>query len=111
MVPAASSSAHHAANVGANRSSADRSPAAIGKPGVPVAVLALLLASLLFPDDMSDYDGYEDYFLSRRRWFFGLFATTFVVVAGSRLGSTLRSRPQATSATAAARRALRASAR
>lgn len=43
------------------------------------AFLFFLLACLLFPDDMSDYDGYEDYFLSRRRWFFGLFAATFVV--------------------------------
>lgn len=43
------------------------------------AFLFCLLANLLFPDDMSDYDGYEDYFLSRRRWFFGLFAATFVV--------------------------------
>lgn len=43
------------------------------------AFLFFLLASLLFPDDMHDYDGYEDYFLSRRRWFFGLFAATFVV--------------------------------
>ncbi len=43
------------------------------------AFLFFLLASLLFPDDLSDYDGYEDYFLSRRRWFFGLFAATFIV--------------------------------
>ncbi|MDQ8756967.1 hypothetical protein RCO27_12085 [Sphingosinicella sp. LHD-64] len=43
------------------------------------AFLFYLLASLLFPDDMSDYEGYEDYFLSRRRWFFGLFAATFAV--------------------------------
>lgn len=43
------------------------------------AFLFFLLASLLFPDDMREYDGYEGYFLSRRRWFFGLFAATFVV--------------------------------
>jgi hypothetical protein len=34
---------------------------------------------LLFPDDLREYAGYEDYFLSRRRWFFGIFALTFVV--------------------------------
>ncbi len=37
-----------------------------------------VLASLLFPDEMAEYDSYADYFLSRRRWFFGLFALTFV---------------------------------
>jgi hypothetical protein len=43
------------------------------------ALLFFLLASLLFPEDMSDYAGFEDYFLSRRRWFFGLLALTLVV--------------------------------
>lgn len=42
------------------------------------AFLFYLLASLLFPADLEGYKGYEDYFLSRRRWFFGLFATTFL---------------------------------
>lgn len=42
------------------------------------AFLLYLLASLLFPDDLSDYDGFEDYFLSRRRWFFGLLVASFV---------------------------------
>lgn len=36
------------------------------------AFLHYLLASLLFPEWMDDYAGYEDYFLSRRAWFFGL---------------------------------------
>lgn len=43
------------------------------------AFLFYLLASLLFPDDMQEYPTWEDYFLSRRRWFFGLFALTFVI--------------------------------
>src|SRR6187399_2367830 len=43
------------------------------------AFLFFLLASLLFPEDMSDYAGFEDYFFSRRRWFFGLLALTLVV--------------------------------
>lgn len=43
------------------------------------AFLFYLLASLLLPETMEEYDGYEDYFISRRRWFFGLFALTFAV--------------------------------
>jgi hypothetical protein len=27
---------------------------------------------LLFPRDLAGYDGFKDYFYSRRRWFFGL---------------------------------------
>ncbi|MBO9519070.1 MAG: hypothetical protein J7493_13470 [Porphyrobacter sp.] len=37
-----------------------------------------LLGSMLFPEDMKEYSGFEDYFISRRKWFFGLFAVTFV---------------------------------
>lgn len=40
------------------------------------AILYFLLSKLLFPDDISEYGGYEQYFLSRRRWFFGLLAAT-----------------------------------
>jgi hypothetical protein len=43
------------------------------------AFLFFLLACLLFPDDLTDYAGFEDYFFSRRRWFFGLLALTLVV--------------------------------
>jgi hypothetical protein len=42
------------------------------------AILFYFLATLLFPSDLMDYSGYEDYFLSRRRWFFGFLAATFV---------------------------------
>ena len=42
------------------------------------AVLLFLLAALLYPDSMLDYDGYEDFFFSRRRWFFGGLAATYV---------------------------------
>ena len=42
------------------------------------AALAYLLCALLFPDDLDEYAGYRDYFMSRRRWFFGLLALTFV---------------------------------
>jgi hypothetical protein len=36
------------------------------------AVLIYLWCALLFPRDLAGYDGFEDYFYSRRRWFFGL---------------------------------------
>jgi len=42
------------------------------------AILFYFLCTLLFPSDLTDYSGYEDYFLSRRRWFFGFLAATFV---------------------------------
>jgi len=42
------------------------------------AILFYSLCTLLFPSDLLDYSGYEDYFLSRRKWFFGLLAATFV---------------------------------
>ena len=42
------------------------------------AILYYFLCTLLFPSDLKDYSGYEDYFLSRRRWFFGFLAATFV---------------------------------
>jgi hypothetical protein len=36
------------------------------------------LCTLLFPTDLRDYSGYEEYFISRRKWFFGFLAATFV---------------------------------
>ena len=36
------------------------------------AVLIYLLCALLFPRDLEGYDGFKDYFYSRRPWFFGL---------------------------------------
>ena len=43
------------------------------------AFLLYLLATLLIPDDIAEYESYGDYFISRRRWFFGLFAVTVPV--------------------------------
>jgi hypothetical protein len=43
------------------------------------AIIFFLLCSLLFPDQMEEYKGYEDYFTSRRKWFFGIFALSFIV--------------------------------
>jgi hypothetical protein len=42
------------------------------------AILFYSLCTLLFPSDLKDYSGYEDYFLSRRRWFFGILAATYI---------------------------------
>jgi hypothetical protein len=36
------------------------------------AFLIYLWCALLFPRDLEGYDGFEDYFYSRRGWFFGL---------------------------------------
>jgi len=43
------------------------------------ACLLFLATTLLFPDKMDEYAGYRDYFMSRRRWFFGLLALIFIV--------------------------------
>jgi hypothetical protein len=42
------------------------------------AILFYSLCTLLFPSDLRDYSGYEEYFLSRRRWFFGFLAATYI---------------------------------
>ena len=36
------------------------------------ALLLYLTCALLFPRDLADYDGFKDYFYSRRGWFFGV---------------------------------------
>lgn len=43
------------------------------------SVVLFLLAALLSPDNIAEYNGYEDFFLKRRRWFFGLFGATFIL--------------------------------
>ncbi|RXF69619.1 hypothetical protein [Hansschlegelia zhihuaiae] len=43
------------------------------------ACLLFLTSTLLFPDQMGEYSGYRDYFMSRRGWFFGLLAAVFLV--------------------------------
>ena len=49
------------------------------------AVILYFLCALLFPDDMDDYDGYRDYFLSRRAWFFGLLGAAYLLDLGDTL--------------------------
>ncbi|WP_454853826.1 hypothetical protein [Rhizobium binxianense] len=41
--------------------------------------LFFLLCALLFPGSLEEYGGYEEYFISRRRWFFGILALTYAV--------------------------------
>lgn len=43
------------------------------------AVTLFLLCALLFPDSMLDYTSYEDFFYSRRAWFFGLLAASYLL--------------------------------
>ncbi len=43
------------------------------------AITLFLMAALLFPDNIADYDGWEDFFLKRRHWFFAIFGLTFLL--------------------------------
>jgi len=45
---------------------------------VAFALQLYLLAALLYPDNIAEYDGYGDYFLKRRAWFFCLIASVQV---------------------------------
>jgi len=42
------------------------------------AIILYFMCALLFPDNVTDFGGYEGYFISRRGWFFTLFASTFI---------------------------------
>ncbi|MDN5787986.1 hypothetical protein [Pseudorhodobacter sp.] len=46
---------------------------------ISYAALIFFISSLLFPDQMGEYSGFEDYFNSRARWFYGLLAALFLV--------------------------------
>lgn len=43
------------------------------------AGLIFFISSILFPDQMDGYAGFEDYFQSRARWFYGLLAMLFLI--------------------------------
>lgn len=43
------------------------------------AACYFMICALLFPDDLSEWPGFEQYFLSRRKWFFGIIALTTVM--------------------------------
>ena len=36
---------------------------------ISYTILLYFLCALLFPDNVDEYGGYEEYFLSRRKWF------------------------------------------
>ncbi|MGQ7945923.1 hypothetical protein [Flavobacterium sp. WC2509] len=35
------------------------------------------MSAILYPDDLNDYSGYEEYFYSRKKWFFSILAISF----------------------------------
>lgn len=51
------------------------------------ATLIYLLCTLLFPDEMSDYKSFREYFYLRKSWFFSLLALLFVADIGDTLAS------------------------
>lgn len=48
-------------------------------------VVLYLLCTLLFPDDIGDYGSWQEYFQSRRKWFFGIMAVSYVIDFGDTL--------------------------
>jgi hypothetical protein len=54
------------------------------------AILLYLLCALLFPDDMSDYSGFRNYFYSRKKWIFSFMALLFSVDVADTLLKGLR---------------------
>lgn len=64
---------------------------------ITYAILFYFLCTLLFPSDLRDYAGYEDYFLSRRIWFFGFLAATFLAdVVDTKLKGDCDDHPEST---------------
>ncbi len=45
---------------------------------IAFTTVLFLMCALLFPGEIDEYTGYEDFFIARRRWFFGLLAVTFI---------------------------------
>lgn len=46
---------------------------------ITYTVSLYLLCALLFPEDMSDYAGFRDYFEARGHWFFGVLAIVYLL--------------------------------
>jgi len=42
-------------------------------------ILFYFLCALLFPEDLSDYKGFKDYYYARRTWLFSVLAATFLM--------------------------------
>jgi hypothetical protein len=43
------------------------------------AALYFFICAIMFPDKMEEYSGFEEYFYSRQKWFYGLIASFFIV--------------------------------
>lgn len=46
---------------------------------ITYAITLYMLAALLFPENIAEFDGYEDFFINRRRWFFSFLAVTWAI--------------------------------
>lgn len=46
------------------------------------AILLFLLCAFLFPESLTDYKGYDDFFYAQRGWFFGTLALIYVIDIG-----------------------------
>jgi hypothetical protein len=46
---------------------------------IAYAVLIYMTCSMLFPDSMDGYGGYEDYYYARKSWFFGMMIVLFAL--------------------------------
>lgn len=40
-------------------------------------LIFFIICAILYPDDLRDYSGYEEYFFSRRKWFYSMLALCF----------------------------------
>ncbi len=62
---------------------------------ISYAIILFLMAALLFPDNIAEYKGYQDFFIQRRYWFFGLLASTWIldfsktIIEGSKVSTAL----------------------
>ncbi len=45
---------------------------------IAYCVVLFMLSALVFPEDITEYRDYEDFFMSRRKWFYGFFALAVV---------------------------------
>ena len=48
---------------------------------IAYCIVLFMLSALVFPSNIEKYRNYEDFFLSRRRWFFAFFAVAVLVAA------------------------------
>lgn len=46
---------------------------------ISYTIVLFLVAALLFPDNVAEYGGYQEFFIQRRRWFFSLLAATWAL--------------------------------